>query len=197
MPFTVDDAREILGKEVKSPALLLSRLRKFGWLDRPARETYRVVHPIICAMEVKGWTWRDRIIQRDRLPILELATVRILEGFGKKLVSLMLFGSLARGRAKPESDIDILAVIEGLPESYDRRIRLIHSLISTGPIEEWRHYLWREKGIYPIVEVIALTPTEALTTHPFYLDMVEEAVTIYEKGDFMRTKLVTLREHLK
>jgi predicted nucleotidyltransferase len=42
--------------------------------------------------------------------------VALLEGrFGSDLVSVVVFGSRVRGQAKPESDIDVLVVIRGLP----------------------------------------------------------------------------------
>lgn len=43
--------------------------------------------------------------------------------FGADLVSLVVFGSHARGEARPGSDIDVLIVVRGLPgsrwERYD------------------------------------------------------------------------------
>jgi UTP:GlnB (protein PII) uridylyltransferase len=39
----------------------------------------------------------------------------------ERLVSLVLFGSVARGRACPTSDIDLLLVAEGLPRSLADR----------------------------------------------------------------------------
>nr|MDO8089483.1 nucleotidyltransferase domain-containing protein [Candidatus Sigynarchaeota archaeon] len=44
------------------------------------------------------------------------------EEFKDSLVSLVLFGSFAQGRAKPTSDIDLLAIVEGDYPSLQRRV---------------------------------------------------------------------------
>lgn len=45
----------------------------------------------------------------------------LLERFGANLISLVLFGSVARGTAKQESDIDLLIILKDAPDSYYRR----------------------------------------------------------------------------
>lgn len=48
--------------------------------------------------------------------------VAVLERcYGADLVSVVLFGSRARGEAKPESDIDVLVVVRGLPRNRFER----------------------------------------------------------------------------
>ncbi len=141
--------------------------------------------------------WRGLVQQKDRLPILELAVARVFEEFGSALRSLILFGSLARGTAKEESDIDLLLVADGLPESYDKRLAMIRSILSFEPIEKWRSLLWNERHVYPLVEVIPLTVEEALTTHPFYLDMTESAIMIYDIDFFFTRKLDDLKARLE
>ena len=52
--------------------------------------------------------------------------VRLLEErFGPDLVSVVLFGSRARGTAGPDNDIDLLVVIHGLPGSRLERQRVL------------------------------------------------------------------------
>jgi predicted nucleotidyltransferase len=45
-------------------------------------------------------------------PIIEEFKRRIEQRFPRELVRLVLFGSKARGEATPESDVDLLAVIQ-------------------------------------------------------------------------------------
>ncbi len=194
LPFTVDEAKRVLKKD--AAALLLSRLKRYGWLDYVQRETYRIVHPLVCLLEVSGMNWRSRVSQKERLPIIELVAARVMEELDGRLVSLLLFGSLARGEARPESDIDILLVAEGLPESYGRRLELVRSLTSLDQARRWREYLWNKRRVYPLLEVIALTPDEARITHPFYLDMVEDRIAIYDRGRFMEGRLEELKSRL-
>ena len=45
---------------------------------------------------------------------------------GDRLLSLVLFGSVARSQARPTSDIDLVVVVEGLPRRLaDRRRPLL------------------------------------------------------------------------
>lgn len=46
----------------------------------------------------------------------------LLEKFGANLLTLVLFGSVARGTAKQESDIDLLIILKDAPDSYYRRL---------------------------------------------------------------------------
>ncbi|MHA1710622.1 MAG: nucleotidyltransferase domain-containing protein, partial [Candidatus Freyarchaeota archaeon] len=46
---------------------------------------------------------------------------RLLSSFGDRLVSLVVFGSVARGDARRDSDLDLLVVIDGLPRSRFKR----------------------------------------------------------------------------
>lgn len=46
-------------------------------------------------------------------PILQELKAALIEVYGTRLVDLVLFGSQARGDAMPESDIDVLVVLDG------------------------------------------------------------------------------------
>jgi predicted nucleotidyltransferase len=48
--------------------------------------------------------------------------------FGADLVPLAVFGSQAQGRETPESDLDLLLVIRGLPRRRTERRRLLRPL---------------------------------------------------------------------
>jgi len=50
--------------------------------------------------------------------------------FGKDLVSVILFGSYARGNWKEESDIDLLVVVKGKLPPFKERHKLLEGTIS-------------------------------------------------------------------
>ncbi len=191
--FKAKDAAIITG--VSAPNVLLHRLCERGYVERVSRGLFRAIHPLVLALEWAGYEWRSKIPQREYLPILEFVVARTIEGFGGKLRSLLLFGSVATGRAEPESDIDILIVAEGIPPSYSDRLRLFREL--TKGIEAIRAELWEKRGIYPLIEAILLTPEEASVSHPFYLDMIDEAIVIFDRGGFMQRKLEELQDRLR
>ena len=51
------------------------------------------------------------------------------DGLGDRLVAVVLFGSRARGEARPDSDWDLLVVAEGLPSSPFQRRAYVRSLL--------------------------------------------------------------------
>jgi predicted nucleotidyltransferase len=54
---------------------------------------------------------------------LRWATGRLREIYGSRLKRLILFGSQARGEAGPESDVDVLIVLEGPTGAYEEAKR--------------------------------------------------------------------------
>ena len=191
--FKITEASRELN--IKRPYLLMHRLCKAGYLVKVSRGVFRAIHPVILALEWAGYKWRNRIIQKEYLPFLENLVAKLVEGFWGKLVSLIIFGSLASGRAKAESDVDLLIVAEGLPERYSDRLRLWRKVVSG--LEAERLRLWREKGIYPLIDPILLTPEEAERVQPFYLDLLDTSIIVYDKGGFMRGVLKRLRARLR
>jgi predicted nucleotidyltransferase len=190
--FSSKEFKEVV--RVDNPNLILHRLCKIGYLTRGRRGLYRATHPLLLSLERGGYKWRDKIPQREYLPILEFVTVRLVEFFWSKLISLIVFGSVARGKAEMESDVDVLVVADGLPERYSERLVLIRKVLSG--VESIRMRMWEKDGVYPLIDVIALTPQEASINHPFYLDMAGEAVVIFDRGDFMKNKLEVLERKL-
>lgn len=175
-------------------SLILHRLCEKGYVTRLSRGFYRATHPLILILEEGGWRWRSQISQKEYLPIIEFVVARLFDAFWKKLISLVVFGSVACGKARRESDIDFLVVVEGLPERYSERLNLLRKILAG--VEDVRIKIWREKGKYPLLDIIILNPQEALTSHPFYLDMVEESIIVFDRKDFMKNKLESLKRRL-
>jgi len=82
--------------------------------------------------------------------ILKEFRVEIEKLYGKRLKSIILYGSWARGDATEESDIDVLIVLEGkvIPGREIDRIKEINSLLERAKrylksaellLEEWRY----------------------------------------------------------
>jgi predicted nucleotidyltransferase len=59
----------------------------------------------------------------ETLETLRWATQLVRDLYGDRLQHLLLFGSYARGEATPESDVDLLVVLDGPVRSYDEAKR--------------------------------------------------------------------------
>ncbi|MCS6784416.1 MAG: nucleotidyltransferase domain-containing protein [Candidatus Caldarchaeum sp.] len=188
--FTSSDAAAV---GVQSPRVVLSRLVKLGWVERVGRGEYRVVHPLAVLTDVM-YGWRSRVVQKAYLPLLEFVLARLWEGFGEKLKAVVLFGSVARGKAVENSDLDLLVVADGMPQRYGDRVRLVLNMV-----EGWetvKNTVSREFGIHPTPDMILLNAEEVDVSQPFYLDLVHEAIMMYDKDRFMAGKLEMLRSRL-
>jgi uncharacterized protein len=58
----------------------------------------------------------------DRQALLEAIRQRLLGAHGRRLHGVVLYGSEARGESRPDSDIDVLVLLEG-PVNYTRDLR--------------------------------------------------------------------------
>lgn len=114
--------------------------------------------------------------------------------YGERFISLIIFGSVARGEAKRSSDIDLLLIIDSLP-----KIKLERQKEFIDTENELTEYLdeLSEDGYLIDLSPIIKTPKEASRVPPLYLDMVEDAIIAYDKDDFFKNILEKVRNRLK
>jgi predicted nucleotidyltransferase len=113
--------------------------------------------------------------------------------FGEKLVSVVVYGSLARGEMRRDSDIDLLIVVDTLPKSRLRRQELFEEVeaLMEGDLKR----LWAE-GLYITFSPLMKTVEEARKLSPLYLDMVDDAVILFDREGFFKGVLDRLRKKL-
>ncbi len=118
----------------------------------------------------------------------------LLQHFGERLISVALYGSVARGAATAESDIDVLIVARDLPQSYHQRVKMIRPIVYQ--VEESAIYqAVAQEGFGPDLRFLIFSPEEAKKTRPLYLDMVEEARILYDTG-LLQAKFEELRKRM-
>jgi len=104
-----------------------------------------------------------------------------LEVFGESLVSLVLFGSYARGDYSVDSDVDVLVVLESVGD----RLELHRKLDAVEEALEPIFKRLRERGYNPRLSPYVLSREQASQTRPLYLDMVFDCRILYDKDGFM------------
>ena len=108
---------------------------------------------------------------------------------GDRLVSVVLFGSVARGESRPSSDIDLLVVARGFPRALrDRRAELLAAWDAIRPGCRLADVEWN---------LVTKTPEEARHHSPLYLDMVEDAVLLVDRDGFFAAVLGSLAERMR
>ena len=111
----------------------------------------------------------------------------------ENLVSVVLFGSFARGDFHECSDIDLLLIFEELPSSFFERSKLFDKMEQKVK-PEFKSF--REMRYLCQFMPIMKTRSEASYHSPLYLDMVEDAKILYDKGDFFQTVLSEIKQRL-
>ena len=132
----------------------------------------------------------------DVKPLLDLYLSMLRSHFGGRLVSAAVYGSVARGEARPESDIDLLLVVEGLPFYVDGRVvelSRVKAKLRSHPLY-WEFY---ERNLPRHFSEVALTPEEVERHPPILLDICVEGVILVDKGGFLQRQLDELRRRLE
>lgn len=123
-----------------------------------------------------------------RLDLVRIYADHARRHFGERLHALLLYGSVARGEAHDRSDIDLLLVIDSLPEGrFARRDQLEacdQQLASPAAAlgTELRTQAW--------------TLAEAQRLRPFYFDLTEDAVSLIDRHGSMAAVLDDLRARM-
>jgi predicted nucleotidyltransferase len=115
----------------------------------------------------------DRIKNRRFLTILAEVKAELLKLFGDKLEQLILYGSCARNEQDPESDIDIMILVD----------------VNEAALKEYRHRIvdiMTELSLKYDTVISLMRETygrynEYLDVLPFYRNIYNEGIEIYGK----------------
>ncbi|HXZ90646.1 MAG TPA: nucleotidyltransferase domain-containing protein [Candidatus Dormibacteraeota bacterium] len=116
--------------------------------------------------------------------------------FGDRLVSICFFGSVARGEATADSDIDVLVVATELPKDVGLRFREtagIHETLRRS--SEYRKL--RQQGRSAFISDLFLSPDEAHAHPPILLDLTDDAFIAYDRNGFLKGVLEDMKQRLR
>lgn len=114
--------------------------------------------------------------------------------YGERLVSLAVFGSVARGTEGPDSDVDLLIVADPLPRGRMPRVREFHSIDrALAPHLEAA----AGRGIRTRLSPIFKTPEEVARGSLLFLDMTDQARILVDRDGFLASYLRDLSSRLE
>ncbi len=112
--------------------------------------------------------------------LLAEVVAALKQGLGDSLVSVVLFGSRARGEADEASDWDLLVIARYLPDKVMDRHLLLKQML---PVT------WRGG-----IATLAKTPQEFEARLPgLYLDIALDGLVLYDTGEYITERLARLR----
>lgn len=115
---------------------------------------------------------------------------------GDGLISVVLYGSVARGDAGEGSDVDLLVVSDLFKDPYGDRFRLFQEIENSLLLSEARRRLKR-LGFGTLISPVPLTREEIKGNPPILLDILVDGLILYDKDGFMEKHLRELDAKLK
>jgi len=133
-------------------------------------------------------------IQNLYLNYASLIADKLEEILQNDLISVVLFGSAARGDAGEGSDIDLLIVAEkfGKEGRFEVFNAIENDLKSS---KEYREL--KDKKLGTLISPVPLTPSEVEKNPSILLDIVMDGIMLYDVDDFIVNKMKSMRRKLK
>ena len=114
--------------------------------------------------------------------------------YGDRLLSVAVYGSVGRGLPRPDSDIDLLIVAEGLADRHSLRLRDFRAVeVLVRPCLD----AVRTAGLQPELSPVLMTPMELERGSMLLLDMTDDARILFDPQDCLASALDRLRRRLR
>jgi predicted nucleotidyltransferase len=146
--------------------------------------------------------FRERFLGKKRVKNLDYPVYRkflqvflekLEEGLKGDLLAMVLYGSVARGSAGPESDIDLLILYRKGKIDVDE-VYSISDIQAGKSLEYQRLY---KKGIYGEISPLFMTLEEIKRNPLILLDIMEEGIILFEQGKCFTELLKKMRDETR
>jgi predicted nucleotidyltransferase len=133
----------------------------------------------------------------DGLVLVQVALNELVRTLGSRLVSVAVFGSLARMEWSDTSDVDLLVVADQMPERYTERLKSVRRVFDA--CSSVRASQWTRTGRdFHLLDIVLLTKEELDGSNQlFLLDLTKDAIVLYDKEDFLSRTLAELGRKLE
>lgn len=123
---------------------------------------------------------------REINPTIESIINILKEKFGKKLISIVLFGSIVKGRNHRFSDIDLLIVVEDIPDNWRERDKIVFDI---------------DFNCGRDVELVLASPDDILFSveniAPLMLEVYDNYQILYDNREFFSSSMKKFTTNLK
>lgn len=134
-------------------------------------------------------------VYRDQFDTIVAALPAACEAvYGPRLLSLALYGSVARGTMRPDSDIDLLVVADPLPQGRLARMQEFEAVES---ILRPQLDAARRAGVNTILSPVFKTRAELAQGSFLFLDLTDQARILLDRDGLLRDYLDRLAARLK
>lgn len=113
--------------------------------------------------------------------------------YDDRLISLAVFGSTGRGSARSDSDVDLIVVADELPHGRVKRVSefsLIEDRLQKDLVR------LRGTGVHTRLSSVIKSPDEILAGSALFLDMISDALILYDKERFFENYLKDFKKRL-
>jgi len=176
----METARLNLQSGLKYASLLRSRGHMIVFSRSGRARMYRLLSPeqaLFAHLHLKNL----RSIRQERYLHLLVDACAQLHRSDLGLMGVWLFGSVARGEARPNSDVDLIVVAKNLKEEKGKMAGAVYARLEIG---EERKFLLRN-GFATDVSVYPMTERELFRFYPIMLDVIDHGIVVYEKGEVL------------
>lgn len=109
-------------------------------------------------------------------------TTALQKTLSERLLAVALFGSAARGQARPDSDIDLLVIVEDDPSAALRDALAVRQTI--------------EPTLTPRLSLLVATPKRLRQNLLLLLDISDHSIILHDPQNVLSDLLTRLRERL-
>jgi len=193
--FTFQEAKEHLAFSENKLAVAFSKLHSERVLlifDASKPRQYRLLDPQDFILLASGRLQNVNKIPQERYVKL-LCDAFYFASKAFSLSSFSVYGTVARGGARKDSDIDILIVSTDFTGSLGSRAE---SLLRIEEMVKSELAWLRQKGIHTSLSFYPLREEEAERRPLLFLDLTEEAAILYDKNGFLERVLTDLKARL-
>ncbi len=193
-PFSVDIAASKLGISKDEAEDIFRLLRSKGLLLEMSLikgdDKYKLVYPTVYTLLSTRQVRWIRIKQEEYFNLIYLFFPHVYRRV--KPLGFAVYGSVARGEANENSDVDILIVSDEFTGSLGKRIEM---LLEDIPDVDMEIDILYDMGIYADLSILPLTSEEAFSIPRILFDIPYDGKIIYERDDYLQKLFNEIRKY--